>query len=355
MNKQFSIYLDFLRFSAAIAVFVSHVPGFSGGWFWQISGFGHEAVVFFFVLSGYVISFVTNEKNEKASEYAVNRLSRIYSVALPALILTVILYNAASWANPVAMEEIESRLVNPWWTFLSAILFINQSWQGTTIFTNLPYWSLAYEVLYYIAFGIAIYMKGIKRQVCLLIVCAIMGPSILLYLPIWLLGVACHRLRHTVQFSKPTAAALFLASVVGIAFLSLDKIQLIINGTMKGWIGDGFYNVLLEPAEKFAGDYLLAAFVVLHILTAFYLSRHLSVFNAFFEKHIRNLSSHTFSLYLYHMPFLYFVGAIAPNETYTILNLALCWIAVPVSIFILSSYTENKRYQYKLFFKRFIR
>ncbi len=52
MNKQFSIYLDLIRFLAASVVFLSHAPGFSGGWLWQLGGLGHEAVVIFLFYPG---------------------------------------------------------------------------------------------------------------------------------------------------------------------------------------------------------------------------------------------------------------------------------------------------------------
>ena len=65
MNKQLSIYLDLLRFLAAVFVFISHASTFSGGWLWQIAKLGHEAVVFFFILSGFVIAFVCFEKKKQ--------------------------------------------------------------------------------------------------------------------------------------------------------------------------------------------------------------------------------------------------------------------------------------------------
>ena len=47
----------------------------------------HTAVIVFFVLSGFVISWAA-ERDGTAREYILNRASRIYSVALPALALT---------------------------------------------------------------------------------------------------------------------------------------------------------------------------------------------------------------------------------------------------------------------------
>ena len=193
MNQQFSVYLNLIRFLAALLVFLSHVKIFTKG-IWQIAGLGHEAVVIFFVLSGFVISFVTFGKKEDCRSYVVNRLSRIYSVALPAIILTLFLYYLGHWINPDAFVRLDERLIDPFLTTLAALFFVNQSWVGITVFSNMPYWSLGYEVLYYAFFGILVFTQGLKRSTLLLILLLIMGPSIVLYLPIWFMGVVCYNM-----------------------------------------------------------------------------------------------------------------------------------------------------------------
>lgn len=90
MTAALSIYLDALRFIAALAVVWNHMSGqrFSGGLLWQLGADGHEAVLFFFVLSGLVIGFVTATKENDPRNYALSRLARMYSVVIPALLLT---------------------------------------------------------------------------------------------------------------------------------------------------------------------------------------------------------------------------------------------------------------------------
>ncbi len=51
------------------------------------TGMGHSAVVIFFVLSGYVIS-ATLRPGGTALDYGIKRAARIYSVAIPAVLLT---------------------------------------------------------------------------------------------------------------------------------------------------------------------------------------------------------------------------------------------------------------------------
>ncbi|WP_448563283.1 acyltransferase family protein [Thalassotalea ganghwensis] len=352
MNRKFSVYLDFIRFSAALAVFVSHVPGFAGGWLWQLAGFGHEAVVVFFVLSGFVISYVVFEKQESGIKYTVSRLARIYSVAIPALLLTLSLYYLGQEVNQAAFVSLNERLNDPILTLISAFTFTNQSWLASPVFSNLPYWSLGYEVLFYLFFGVLVYVRGNKRLMLLGLVCLLMGPSILLYLPIWLAGVFCFKKLKVYYLSFSVALLLYSISIVGIALLSINSIQSEINTFMLKVIGSDFYSILLEPAEKFASDYVLALFVTLHIFSSYHLINNSNFFSIGkkLELLVKEMSSHTFSLYLYHMPMLYFISAIFPYDTLPLLNLAFCWFIVPLLIFLLSHVTEKKKRGYVMFF-----
>ena len=45
----------------------------------------------FFVLSGFVIAYVSEQKEHTLREYSISRLARLWSVAVPALILTIAL------------------------------------------------------------------------------------------------------------------------------------------------------------------------------------------------------------------------------------------------------------------------
>mgnify|MGYP000249854153 CR=1 FL=1 len=353
MNRQFSIYLDLIRFTAALMVFVSHVPGFSGGWLWQLAGFGHEAVVVFFVLSGFVISYVVYDKKESAAKYTASRLSRIYSVVIPALLLTIVLYYLGQEINESAFDSLNEKMKEPVWTLISALIFTNQSWIATPVFSNLPYWSLGYEVLYYIFFGVMIYTKKSKRVMFLIFVCLLMGPSILLYLPIWFAGVLCFKKLKVYYLSFRLSVILYILSVLGIVIFSIGTIQSEINNFMHIILGEGFYRFLLEPAEKFSSDFVLCIFVTLHIFSSYHLTTNSNFFNIGMrlESIIKKLSSHTFSLYLFHMPMLYFIAAIFPYSSNAVVNIFCSWCIAPFAIICLSTYTENKKYKYKIFFE----
>ncbi|MGH9810841.1 MAG: acyltransferase family protein, partial [Terriglobia bacterium] len=99
-----SIYLDLVRFCAALCVFLGHASGqrFSGGYLWHFDELRHDAVTVFFVLSGFVIAHVTNTSEQTPREFFINRAARIFSVAIPALALTYALDAVGMPAAPKA-------------------------------------------------------------------------------------------------------------------------------------------------------------------------------------------------------------------------------------------------------------
>jgi len=91
MNRSFSLYLDLVRFLAALTVLLFHASGLEFVKVDTVLGhYGREAVIVFFVLSGFVIAYTADQKDSTLPEYATHRISRIYSVVIPALILTPI-------------------------------------------------------------------------------------------------------------------------------------------------------------------------------------------------------------------------------------------------------------------------
>ena len=86
MTNALSFYLDGLRFGAAFTVFLAHysVQRISGGFFWPSFAYGHTAVLVFFVLSGFVIAWVTETRERSLEDYILSRAARLYSVIIPA-------------------------------------------------------------------------------------------------------------------------------------------------------------------------------------------------------------------------------------------------------------------------------
>ena len=108
MTSSLSTFLRFLLWVSALAVLVGHLraflfvpyphvqsPGFLLKLFYLLTGFGHEAVMVFFVLSGYLVGSGVVEKVRAGvfswKPYLVNRISRLYPVLLGTLLLAWLL------------------------------------------------------------------------------------------------------------------------------------------------------------------------------------------------------------------------------------------------------------------------
>ena len=76
MSPGLSTYLHMLRFFAALVVFAHHAgyERFDGQWIGFLAGYGHEAVLVFFVLSGFVITYATDTREHTPSVYFINDL-----------------------------------------------------------------------------------------------------------------------------------------------------------------------------------------------------------------------------------------------------------------------------------------
>ena len=180
-----------LRFGAACTVLLSHLghPGISVG-FPNLAAAGHLAVAVFFVLSGFVIRYVTLTREASAREYLIDRTSRIYSVVVPALAMTV-LCELAAWRmcppyyallrQPFHWREVPFQIgVN--------LVFQAQNWgYATSPLSNGPFWSLSFECMYYAVYGLFFYRLPSRVLLCFLLF-LIGGPSIALMFPVWLLG-----------------------------------------------------------------------------------------------------------------------------------------------------------------------
>src|SRR5438105_701763 len=151
--------LDAIRALAALAVFLGHCVGmlqpgpYSHGlvaWFMQspfrIAIAGHQAVIFFFVLSGFVLSLGFYRGKTGAAPFLVNRVFRLYPPYLCALLLTVIL----RWLIPLQPLHGLSDWITGFW---SEPVRATQLWPAGTMLATTPgaqlnpiAWSLIIEM-----------------------------------------------------------------------------------------------------------------------------------------------------------------------------------------------------------------
>jgi peptidoglycan/LPS O-acetylase OafA/YrhL len=216
MTRATSLFLDGLRLGAALVVFAAHTAHYwNPAMIGPMQAWAHDAVIVFFVLSGYVIAHTTRAGARDARAYAVARLSRLYSVVAPALVLTVVLWVIGRQLEPELYAGYERAF--PAIRFAATALFLNAAWTfELSPPTNTPFWSLGYEAWYYVLFGVAVFMRaGGLKWLALGAAAVVAGPKVLLLLPVWLAGVAARCGSEAGAKSLPrSAAALGLAAAL---------------------------------------------------------------------------------------------------------------------------------------------
>jgi len=203
------VYLDWMRGIAALLVLLSHLrTGFFGSWpevdpasqtvlnhgLFLVTRFGHQAVVIFFVLSGYLVGgqavMQARARRFSLRHYVVARVARLYTVLIPALLLT---------ATVDTLGNQWSSSADGWRAFFLNLFFL-QTILGPYYGTNVPLWSLSFEWWFYVLFGLAVFVYAspsiVQRSVAglfvLLVVYLLFFVShnkwVLVSLPLWLSG-----------------------------------------------------------------------------------------------------------------------------------------------------------------------
>ncbi len=317
MHRNLSIYLDLVRFSAAMLVFVVHATyqRFTGGlpFFRQFAHLGNDAVMAFFVLSGFVIAHVVATKERTIEEYAASRLARLYSVVVPALILTIVLDAAGSVLEPSLYTGRWYEYDDPLVRVLVSLSFSNELWFSyTRPFSNGPFWSLGYEAWYYVLFAAAYFLRGNARYVTVAAICLLIGPKILLLLPVWLLGVWAYQRSRTFTPGVGAGFLLFFGSIALYLIFRLADGPDHLHEYSEQIFGKEVLYDKLSWSRRFLSSYFIGICVAANFIGAVALAPHLRKCPGFLERPIRYAAGFTFALYLLHYPLLQFFAALSP-------------------------------------------
>lgn len=183
------VELDRWRIVLALAVVAMHaqalgfLPWAGAGWTGRLA---HDAVVGFFVVSGYSVMQAAASAQWQPKTFLVGRWSRLYSLVLPALLLTLCLDTVGRTLRP---DLYPLWMYNKWPLHLGFhALFLGETWTHSyPAFSNVPYWSLGYEAWYYVL--LAAWLMPVRvRAACVALVLLCMGPRVLLLLPCWMMG-----------------------------------------------------------------------------------------------------------------------------------------------------------------------
>ena len=322
MTVRQSAYLDLLRVVAAFAVVFGHIAlwRFSGERYNTMRGhaFASDAVIVFFVLSGFIMAFVTTQRNRGAANFAMSRATRILSVAVPALILTVLVDR---WGYAIAPDFYARYIIpDPGVSVEEAVraLSFSTHWWELRLppGSNAPWWSLSYEVSYYVMFGLWVFARGWLRWGLLALAALVVGPNTLLLMPAFIIGVWLHgHLRGAAERPQDRGMSIALSALpVGTyAMLHMGNVP----KTLEAWTTQAVTAEMgwaLQFSSNFVWAAVVAVLVAVHIRGMWRLLSAEGRGTAPWVKPVKWLAGGTFSLYLVHFPLLHLIEVGLPTS-----------------------------------------
>jgi peptidoglycan/LPS O-acetylase OafA/YrhL len=182
------VWLDLVRGLSSLAVCAGHLRGVMfvpfqtlgsssllTKAFYAATSLGHDAVMVFFVLSGFFVggSVLQQGDDFRWSRYATARLTRLWVVVIPALLWTLTI---DSLTARIAPGVLDGALSARWTlgpkpgtysatplTFLANVLFL-QTIAAPIFGSNQPLWSLANEACYYLVFPLFALALGLRMS-----------------------------------------------------------------------------------------------------------------------------------------------------------------------------------------------
>lgn len=315
-----SVHLDALRGIAAIGVCLSHLRDIFFRDFHTLphhslflavlylaTGLGHQWVIIFFVLSGYLVGGSVLRAHATGrwtwGSYLFNRLTRLYIVLFPALIFGGIIdligihlfgsrsiYGGAIGSHTIdfaVQKHLSLSILLGNYAFLQTIHF-------HTLGSNGPLWSLANEFWYYIAFPALVLAilprirlpRRIFHLALLIAVLLFVKSQIALLGLVWLMGVAIHYLPR-IKADNP-----FLRRSLMLGALVLFALTL-------AWC---------KRFDASYSDYVLGIVVMLLIYVVLGCSR--TPMPHTYDRLAKRISHSSYTLYLVHLPMVVFIAAI---------------------------------------------
>lgn len=356
MSKHLSLYLDLLRFFLAFAVFISHARSgvYTGGIFWWTAEFAQPAVMAFFVLSGFVIAFVVEKHKGTASDYFISRLSRLYSVLIPCLVLTFFLDNIGFnyLSEHYENAPLEIGQDNLFWRYLAGTFMLTgmgvlgyfgdfgPNWH---VFyppgTNGPLWSLSNEIVYYALFGFYVFLNGWKRWVSIVLVLVVAGPEVVILFPVWLAGLLAFAVVNKYRCREAVALVVFTVTSLFILYICMQY-------------GTNMWTNRIILSRALHTDYLIAVLVAINIFAASSLNVSLNWLQRF-EGTIRVLGALTFPLYLCHRPLLQFLSGFQLSEPGTLAQNSYIIITILAVSWVITKFSDIFRMRMKQFISKF--
>jgi peptidoglycan/LPS O-acetylase OafA/YrhL len=285
-------------------------PGLLLSALYFFTGFGHQAVMVFFVLSGFLITATVIKSHSSGTwswrQYMINRSSRLYAVLIPGLLLGSLWDLAGSslfastgiYTHPISDLGPAIAMSNLSVGYFFGNLFFLQTIICPTFGSNGPLWSLANEFWYYLLFpsvlsaGLAFGRRTMRVAIPLsaVVIClaAFLGLDKLIGFLIWMCGCG-------LVFTD----AGFRLRAKGRLFFYLVTSALMLCGSL---IAARTSIVTLPGSDLFVGiAFTLFLFGVLQLEVGAGSSRYLGA--------AHRLAGFSYSLYVLHFPLLLFLRA----------------------------------------------
>jgi peptidoglycan/LPS O-acetylase OafA/YrhL len=343
--------LDLIRGLAAIAVLIYHIryrffydyaDMHNADWFSKVfygmTSFGHDAVIVFFVLSGYFISASVLRDGAKVrwswTRYAINRLTRLYLVLLPGLLLTVFWDRLGLRYFPD--HHIYTGAPQPWINDFSPVVkrlgvgtfaanaFFLQTVLAPPLGSNEALWSLSNEFWYYVLFPLTWFalvwrtswvksLGGLALGGLLLV---FVGKQIAIYFPIWLLGTAACVAPVIRVWNRPHS---WLSTGIALATFCTVLVATHLS-IFKRALGD----------SQAAVDYLNG--LVFAVVLYFIIHNQSSTADGAYAIWSRALAGFSYTLYIVHLPLLVFLRAALVPEAAWQCDWRNCSLAVGIML-----------------------
>lgn len=362
-SYQHSVLISALRSLAALQVVAAHLRGElfpslktvadPSLWYQGLAfftGFSHIAVVIFFLLSGWLVGgSLLNKLGEPncMMSYAIDRLTRMWIVLVPAFVLTLAIGTIIQTVDPGRISYASDNEYS--WSAFWGNLFGLQGMAVPRFGGNYSLWSLSNEMWYYALFPLlllpVIGQRGITK-VAGLGACAVIGYlllfDIMLYFLIWLLGVLFSRIH--IEMSR---AARFLLIAVLVA--------LAVYFRLKGSIGT-------LVAATFAEDLLFSVLFLCLLSSLQFPADRASIGNRLANV-AGLLAPFSFTLYVVHYPLIYLAkflhepiaaATLSTNDPASLLVYAGLFVAIIVFAYLFHLPFEAHTYRLRRFVKRMV-
>src|SRR3989338_2925193 len=339
-----TFFLDFLRGLSALVVLVAHVQQILLNPIWMpfsltekndilpflYSQLGAFAVMIFFVLSGFLITYsiFLNFKNMQGggfdhSLYFSKRMKRLY----PPLLLSqgVVLFvffvvylcgdtNADFFATGkelyLARREIKFDAMD----YFGSMFFLNTIVEGIkSPVLNGPLWSVAQEFWFYVLAGLLV-MSIFNKKIIVLLLCVFdflcwQGNSFFFYgLMVWLFGCIIAIL-HLLRFSEKNKYVVYALFVIALSAWLVLVVQ-----------AD---NLFFKNRQKFAFGIAFAFLMLILLESELFKGRLMAMWAA---RRIAKIAAYSYTLYLVHFPIL--IAIFIFTNKYTQQN---WWLVVAVA------------------------